>query len=227
MPHKDPEKRKEYTKKRYQENKEVINEKRRAYVASNKDKVAAMYHSHYLRNQEKIKTYRRQYYKLNKEQEDTRNKAYSEANKEQISTKKKATYRENLEENREKGRLGYAKKSEVYKINAFLRTRRSREATPKWGIEETKSLVKKLKRKAEKLKAETGVIYHIDHVIPLKGSRILDKEFMQLACGLHVYTNLQLLTAEENHAKWCLSWPDMWEYSKEDLVELKCLYEDM
>lgn len=53
---------------------------------------------------------------------------------------------------------------------------------------------------ASKLTIETGIPHEVDHIVPLQG------EFVS---GLHVHTNLQILTREENRRKknkWQESW---------------------
>lgn len=56
-------------------------------------------------------------------------------------------------------------------------------------------------RTRARLKAETGVRYSVDHVVPVNHP---------LVCGLHVHNNLQLLPLADNVRKSNNWWPDMW-----------------
>ena len=96
-------------------------------------------------------------------------------------------------ENAEKDR---ASSSEWQKDNRdrVVATIAKREAgldqrTPAWADMDAIAAVY---RKATDLSRQTGVSYHVDHEIPLHG---------KLVSGLHVQTNLQVLTAYENKRK--------------------------
>ncbi len=77
------------------------------------------------------------------------------------------------------------------KVRAYIIKRRKGRliATPPWA---NMSAINAIYRAAKKLKQQDGIERHVDHIIPLSHP---------LVCGLHVETNLQILTAEENMAK--------------------------
>lgn len=76
----------------------------------------------------------------------------------------------------------------IYARNA-KRTEALKRATPEWA--DRKSIAK-FYSDAERLTKETGVTWHVDHVIPLRS---------KFVSGLHVPDNLQVITATENVRK--------------------------
>jgi 5-methylcytosine-specific restriction endonuclease McrA len=73
-----------------------------------------------------------------------------------------------------------------------VRKRRHRDATPRWITVDEKTLMRKLYIEARKLTKLTGVMYVVDHIVPLRGESV---------CGLHVPWNLRVITQEENLLK--------------------------
>lgn len=64
--------------------------------------------------------------------------------------------------------------------------------TPKWLSKSQLDEIKQFYIDAEYLSRYTGVKFHVDHIVPIKGDNV---------SGLHVPWNLQLLTAKENMSK--------------------------
>lgn len=64
-----------------------------------------------------------------------------------------------------------------------------RNRTPAWADLDA---IKAFYVEAARLTAETGIPHEVDHVIPLQGENV---------SGLHVHTNLQILTRAKNRAK--------------------------
>ena len=64
--------------------------------------------------------------------------------------------------------------------------------TPKWLTVEDYEHIKQIYKNAAQKTKETGVPWHVDHIIPLRGKYV---------SGLHVPTNLQILSGVENSRK--------------------------
>lgn len=65
-------------------------------------------------------------------------------------------------------------------------------ATPKCLSTEHKQCITTTHEKARQLTLATGIVHHVDHIIPLRGKTV---------SGLNVPWNLQILTATENCRK--------------------------
>lgn len=65
-------------------------------------------------------------------------------------------------------------------------------ATPKWLTKSQLEDIQKMYWLRDDIKAVTGELYQVDHIVPIKGKNI---------CGLHVPWNLQILPAEVNNSK--------------------------
>lgn len=74
---------------------------------------------------------------------------------------------------------------------AFRRAK-VREATPLWLTKEHRHQIALIYKEALRLSEEKGVMYHVDHIVPLAGKAV---------SGLHVPWNLQAIPAVENHRK--------------------------
>jgi hypothetical protein len=56
--------------------------------------------------------------------------------------------------------------------------------TPKWLTKEQRTEIRSFYLRATKLSKETGILYHVDHIVPLQGKTV---------SGLHVPWNLQVM----------------------------------
>ncbi len=124
--------------------------------------------------QERIKIISQHYYLENKEKINQQAVEYYERTKEERKEYYDNYYREHAYEHRAR-----CDGWRIYK----------KEATPKWANMEK---VRAIYDRAAELTLTTGILHEVDHIIPLRHP---------LVCGLHVETNLQVLTQIENRKK--------------------------
>ena len=74
-------------------------------------------------------------------------------------------------------------------MHGRFRKRNLKQAAPPWLTDEQWSQMDSIYAEAKRLSAETGVSYHVDHIVPLRGGTV---------SGLHVPWNLRVMEAEKN-----------------------------
>jgi hypothetical protein len=85
----------------------------------------------------------------------------------------------------------------VSRINNANRKAARLNATPAWA---NLNAIKAMYLKAQKMTAESGISYHVDHIVPLQSA---------LVCGFHCEANMEVITGSANSAKRNWHWPDM------------------
>lgn len=116
-------------------------------------------------------------------------KAYHEAHKSEIKIRQNAYSKANAAKKRAVA-SAWAKENRHRRAEIWAAYYTAKKlAMPSWADRE---LIAKVYAQARKLTLETGILHHVDHIVPLQG---------EMVCGLHVHYNLQVLTATENTAK--------------------------
>jgi hypothetical protein len=156
---------------------EARNRRNRAYNEREAEKVRASKQAYYEKNSEVICQRTGAYKKREAEKVSFRNQTYREENLEAI----RLHDRQRKHEQPEKCRYWGARR------RAALSARR-----PRWLSDEHEQQIQALYAEAQRLSQVTGEIYHVDHIIPLRGKAV---------SGLHVPGNMQVLLGAENLRK--------------------------
>jgi hypothetical protein len=139
------------------------------------------------RTEIKDQKYRKEYYKKHKEKLSKQNKEWKIKNHERHLKLCTDWHKNNPEKSRA--------------LRAKQRAARKQAVAPWADLGE----IKKIYKKAIELTRENGIAHHVDHIYPLTSKYM---------CGLHVETNLQILTAEENISKSNRFWPGQLDCQK-------------
>lgn len=125
-------------------------------------------------NVEKHKQYCRDYYAKNKEKISAQNAGWRVRNKARLKQIRDAYYQSN--------KTRYSAANKKRKVSIIQRV-------PAWA---NLSAIEAFYVERDMLTAQTGIVHHVDHIIPLQGRGV---------CGLHVETNLQVIPASVNLKK--------------------------
>lgn len=114
------------------------------------------------KNQHKLREYFKEYHLLNKERKVLMASLWQQQNKD---------------------------KANINKKNCSLKRKKR---LPSWLTLEDLKQIEEIYLKAKNMSKQTGLEYHVDHIIPLNGKNV---------SGLHVPSNLQILLASDNLSK--------------------------
>lgn len=81
------------------------------------------------------------------------------------------------------------RQKELSRMHTAFRHAAKMNRMPAWA---NRKAIRRLYEDAALLTEKTGIPHHVDHIIPLQG---------RIVSGLHVETNLQVITASENIKK--------------------------
>ena len=170
----------------YAENSKRILANQSQYYVLNADRIKAREAARYASDPDRIKDRVKQYYLKNTDAKKAYNAVYS--------MQFRAHNREKIKAWRDAWRA-----ANPHKYNAYWMKRKAAKlrATPIWADDQK---IEEFYFAADFLGMITGIWHEVDHVVPLQG---------KIVCGLHVHTNMQILTRSANRSKGHLQWPDM------------------
>lgn len=156
------------------------------YRARNPASVAAAQKKWREKNKKAIRSYRQEYRAANLESEKER--CLRNALRWQVA---------NSERRRENVRRWKTNNKPKVAADTRRRFAAKRMATPKWADQ---AAILAVYQKSSILSSETGIEYHVDHIVPLRHP---------LVCGLHCEQNLAVLFGRDNRSKSNRFWPGM------------------
>jgi hypothetical protein len=167
----------DYYRQYREENREKIKAWQNAHKEQNKEHIAARRKKYNVENKEKINMWAKQYAKANPEIGYTSSKRYRDRHPEKVAQLQKE-YR--------------AKNPHVFVGHAIKRALAKKQRVPSWLTDFDHIHIKCLYQLAAMRSKESGQSWQVDHVVPLQGKRV---------SGLHVPSNLRVITAAENRRK--------------------------
>ncbi len=181
-----------YEKKYNEENKEIIAQKKKIYNEKNKETILKKKKEYHFKNKDYINKKSITYFYENKEQLNQNALEYYNKNRDVLIAKQADWRNKNRELCRKLSKNWAGKNPEkVMAIHAKRRAAKIKR-TPSWLSEDQLVKIERIYAEAIKRKQETGLDWHVDHIIPLQG---------KLVSGLHVPENMQIILAKDNVKK--------------------------
>lgn len=129
---------------------------------------------------------------LDSEKNKVKCRDYYQRNKDAVNASKKRWTDANIEKVRESWRNYSKRNPDIRAANYAKRRAAKRNAYPGWDRELTNFAMREASKLAKMREQTTGFPWHVDHIVPIMGRKV---------CGLHVYSNFQVIPALENRRK--------------------------
>lgn len=187
----------------YEQNSERHKENMRRWVKQNPERQKERTRLWREQNPERHKENSRRWYEQNAEQAKENNRRWYEQNSERKKESKRRWVEQNSERQKERSRLWEKQNPDKRAAISAKRRAAKKQAVAPWADMDA---IKQIYAKAAELTKSTGIRHEVDHIYPLQS------EYM---CGLHVETNLQILTKTENTSKNNRTWPGQLDCQKD------------
>ena len=151
-----------------------------------------MYNKIMARDKENQKRLAKEWYERNKELAKERAKAWALANPEKRYVIHRKNREKDLENHNIRNKTWFANNKDKRAAYQGKRKAAQLQRTPKWLTESDLRMIEAKYSLAAMLTRETGVIHHVDHIIPLQGKKV---------SGLHVFSNLRVIPGTDNVKK--------------------------
>jgi len=144
------------------------------------------------RNLENAKRLKKEWYERNKELTKERARAWAIANPDKKKESVDKWRSNNLNQHNATNRNWNAANKPVKAALEGKRRAAQLQRTPKWLTESELRMIEAKYSLAAMLTRETGIIHHVDHILPLQGKKV---------SGLHVFSNLRVIPGTDNVKK--------------------------
>lgn len=166
--------------------------RREKWKAANADNIAAAKAAWASANKDKVRLKSAKWRNKNVELRAAKQREYRKNNLEKETARQARWLADNPEKMSEINSLWYSKNLDKVHLRDSIRRARKINASARWDAELTEFAILEAYDLASLRATATGLSWHVDHMIPLQAKK---------ACGLHVWSNLQVIPERLNLSK--------------------------